>query len=495
MDQHIFLKTNSNLQSVLEFSLDSIMVCDSKGKIVYWNPASEKLFGYTKQEAFGKDLTIIIPNEMHDMHTNGMNRFMATRKGKLIGNTIEVNAKKKDQSIFPVELSLFHWEEGESAFVCGFIRDITTRTNRDHELVDLRSIIDSSPSCVKLVDSVGNLKRMNPVGLYLIGAESLEQVYDACVYDIVHEDDRERFKEFNEMICKGGSGTLIFKIVSLTGTERIMETFARPHEMSNGQIGHLAITNDISERVKADEKLRIKDEELEEARRLSVVGEFAAGIAHEVNNPLAVLKAKTQLLELQIKSLDIDAEDKVKELFKSMEIINETVNHTADLIKNLKTFSTKDTFGTLEFSSLSEIIDVALNISKSRCSYAGIELEIDVDEKIEVECSPVSLSQVILNLILNSIHAIETLDNKWISIKTKTSKKGLQILVTDCGSGIPDDIAGKIMHPFFTTKEPGKGTGIGLSLSRKAVAKMNGHLYYNTNSPNTQFIIEFEKYR
>ena len=495
MDQHIFLKTNSNLQSVLEFSLDSIMVCDSKGKIVYWNPASEKLFGYTKQEAFGKDLTIIIPNEMHDMHTNGMNRFMSTGEAKLIGNTIEVNAKKKDQSIFPVELSLFHWEEGETTYVCGFIRDITTRTNREHELVDLRSIIDSSPSCVKLVDSVGNLKRMNPVGLDLIGAESLEQVYDACVYDIVHEDDRERFMEFNEMICNGGSGTLIFKIVSLDGTERIMETFAKPHEMVNGQFGHLAITNDISERVKADEKLREKDHELEEAQRLSVIGEFAAGIAHEVNNPLAVLKAKTQLLELQIKSLGIEAQDKVKEISKSMEVINETVNHTADLIKNLKTFSSKDKFEKLEFSSVSEIIHVALNISKSRCSYAGIDLKIDVDEKIEVECSPVSLSQVVLNLILNAIHAIENLEEKWVSIETRTSEKGIQILITDSGRGISDDIVGKIMQPFFTTKEPGKGTGIGLSLSAKAVEKMNANLFYNTNAPNTQFIIEFEKYK
>ena len=266
------------------------------------------------------------------------------------------------------------------------------------------------------------------------------------------------------------------------------------------QLDKLAIKNNelelrYREKLEADKVLKEKDAELEEAQRLSVVGEFAAGIAHEVNNPLAILKGKAQLLQLQIQSLNISQKEETEKINESVNVINDTVDHTADLIKNLKTFSSKDKFGTLKFSSLSEIIDVALNISKSRCSYAGIELEIDVDEKIEVECSPVSLSQVILNLILNAIHAIETIENKWISIKTKTSKKGLQILVTDCGSGIPDDIAGKIMHPFFTTKEPGKGTGIGLSLSRKAVAKMNGHLYYNTNSPNTQFIIEFEKYR
>ena len=266
------------------------------------------------------------------------------------------------------------------------------------------------------------------------------------------------------------------------------------------QLDKLAIKNSelelrYREKLEADKILKEKDAELQEAQRLSVVGEFAAGIAHEVNNPLAILKGKAQLLQLQIQSLNISQKEETEKINESVNVINDTVDHTADLIKNLKTFSSKDKFESLEFSSLRTVVDVALNISKSRCSHAGIDVRINMDENIEVECSPVSLSQVILNLILNSIHAIESLEEKWIKIETKILDNSIQILITDSGNGIPADIAGKIMQPFFTTKDPGKGTGLGLSISQKSVVKMNGNLTYNADSTHTQFILEFERYR
>ena len=266
------------------------------------------------------------------------------------------------------------------------------------------------------------------------------------------------------------------------------------------QLDKLAIKNNelelrYREKLEADKVLKEKDAELEEAQRLSDVGEFAAGIAHEVNNPLAILKGKAQLLQLQIQSLNISQKEETEKINESVNVINDTVDHTADLIKNLKIFSSNDKFEALEFSSLRTVIDVALNISKSRCSHAGIDVRINIDENIEVECSLVSLSQVFLNLILNSIHAIESLEEKWIKIETKILENSIQVLITDSGNGIPADIAGKIMQPFFTTKDPGKGTGMGLSISQKAVVKMNGNLTYNSHSTHTQFILEFQHYR
>jgi C4-dicarboxylate-specific signal transduction histidine kinase len=137
---------------------------------------------------------------------------------------------------------------------------------------------------------------------------------------------------------------------------------------------------------------------------------------------------------------------------------------------------------------------MALKISQNRCYNAGIDIIMKVDPNIKLICSSAGLSQVILNLLINSIDALERLDEKWIRIETNVSGKLLKIKFTDSGKGIPDEIIDKITQPFFSTKEPGKGTGLGLSLSLKSVEKMNGNFNYNSNSKNTQFIIEFKSF-
>jgi PAS domain S-box-containing protein len=110
----------------------------------------------------------------------------------------------------------------------------------------LNDLVNQTPSCLKIIDSEGRLIHMNQKGLSLIEAESLESVYLAEVYSIIHPDDQEKFIEFNKNICSGGSGRLIFKIIGLKGTVRCMETYASPIELEDGRVGHIAITNDIT---------------------------------------------------------------------------------------------------------------------------------------------------------------------------------------------------------------------------------------------------------
>lgn len=485
--------TRSRLLSVIENTSDSIVIADQNGKIIFWNNASSKIFGYGMKEALDKDLTLIMPKEMHSLHEAGMHHYLATGEKKLIDQTVSIDAQKKDGSIFPIELSLSAWKEENATFVCGIIRDVSNRKKNEQEILDLRGIIDSSPSCVKLVRRNGELLRMNDVGLYLIEANDFESVNRANVYDIIHEEDRQRYKEFNEFICGGNKGSLIFKIVGLKGTVRIMESFARSHRLISGEITHLAITNEITERVQAEKDLFEKNQKLEEAERLSVIGEFAAGIAHEVNNPLAVIHSKSQLLELQLNQLNLCEEEK-ENILKSISIIKSTTMYTTDLIKNLNTFSSKADFNNLELIRLEEVVQTALKLSQNRCTDAGIDINLDIDKDLKLVCSASGLSQVILNLMINAIDALEQLENKWIRIRTKVVNERLKIIFTDSGSGIPDKITKKIMQPFYSTKEPGKGTGLGLSISLKYVEKMNGLFYYNPHSSNTEFVIEFKTF-
>ena len=486
-----------NQNALLEATHDSIIGANKMGMISFWNKGSEELFGYSKEEAIGQSLTIIIPKEMHDLHEEGMRHHFRTGEKRIIGKkTLELFGKRKDGSSVPIELSLAAVENNEDVAVFAIIRDITDRKNNEKDIIDLSRIINTSPSCVKVLNSTGNLVRINKVGVDLMESPDFESIHMACIYDVVHPEDKEAFVKFNNHICNGGTGSMIYRISTLKGNQRYMESFARTHVLLDGSPGNLSITNDITDRVFNERQLKQKNEELQEAKRLAVVGEFTAGIAHEINNPLAIISAKADLLSLQLEMLNVTANSPVTldNIKDSVEIIKSTVKHSADLIKNLKTLSSKVELDQLEFYNLKEVIDMALNLSSKRCDNEGIEIHIDIESKIKVECNKAGLAQVFLNLITNSIDAIKEMDSKWISVEAKISKNRLKVYFTDSGLGIDKEIVEKITNPFFTTKKQGEGTGLGLSISVKYIDKMKGKFYYNPNSKNTQFIIEFNSF-
>ena len=234
--------------------------------------------------------------------------------------------------------------------------------------------------------------------------------------------------------------------------------------------------------------------DLEEAKRLSVIGEFAAGIAHEINNPLAVIMAKSQLLELQLaqlKNFDKDIKERVDQ---SLSAIKETSFFTAELITNLKLFSSKADFEHLEYAFFEDTLSIALKLVRRRCESAGIKIHLAINPELKIRCNEVALAQVIMNLITNSLDAVSDLEERWIKIDTQIVDGVLKINFTDSGLGIPDEISTKIMQPFFTTKDPGSGTGLGLIICAKSIAKMGGQFYYNRRAANTQFVIEFQAF-
>ncbi len=486
-----------NQNALLEATDDSIIGANKMGLISYWNRGSEQIFGFTKEEAMGQSLTIIMPKEMHDLHEAGMKRHFRTGEKKIIGQTLELYGKRKDGSLIPVELSLATVENNEDVAVFAIIRDITSRKNNEKDIIDLSRIINTSPSCVKVLNSTGHLVRINKVGVDLMESPDFESIHMACIYDVVHPEDKEAFVKFNNHICKGGTGSMIYRISTLKGKEKYMESFARTHVLPDGSPGNLSITNDITNRIYSERELKQKHQELQEAKRLAVVGEFTAGIAHEINNPLAIISAKADLLSLQLEMLNVSANSSVTldNIRDSLETIKSTVKHSADLIKNLKTLSSKVELEQLDYYNLKEVIDMALNLSSKRCQNEGIEIHLDMESKIKVLCNKAGLAQVFINFIINSIDAIKEMNDKWISIRVKCSTKKLKIYFTDSGLGIEKNIAEKIIDPFFTTKKQGEGTGLGLSISSKYIRKMNGKLYYNPDSENTQFIMEFNSFK
>lgn len=234
---------------------------------------------------------------------------------------------------------------------------------------------------------------------------------------------------------------------------------------------------------------RLLDEEkkrVETSARLASFGEMTAGIAHEINNSLAVISASNMKLDRLLQKGDL----RLEVLQKSNNTITKSVNTIVKIIKGMKNLSRDGENDPFEFVELTEIINDAFAIVEKKCESKGIDLRLVNDaENLLVECQQVQISQMIVILVNNAIDAIFDLTERWIQIELAEEGENLRISVIDSGSGISRELAEKIFTPFYTLKSVGKGTGLGLSLARKMSAAHGGDISIDSEAKNTKFDI------
>ena len=223
-----------------------------------------------------------------------------------------------------------------------------------------------------------------------------------------------------------------------------------------------------------------------DSAKMTVLGEMAGGIAHEINTPLAVINTKTSLLMEDVKNNALSPENLIVQLGK----IKTTAERISKIVKGLSLFSRNSAGDQHVEISLSDVIESTLDLCQEKIAFSQTSLEIKIAEDLLVDGKSAELSQVMMNLIGNAIDAVQNLSEKWIKVSVAKAEGKALISVCDSGNGIPVEILDKIMNPFFTTKEVGKGTGLGLSISRGIVTSHGGKLYYDKNSKNTCFVME-----
>lgn len=252
----------------------------------------------------------------------------------------------------------------------------------------------------------------------------------------------------------------------------------------------LSITKLYEDLRERESELRKTQAELVQASKMASLGEMAGGIAHEINNPLAIIRGRSELIERLMRK-DVVERETVKKMIAN---IIKTTDRIATIIRGLKSFAYGG--GDTEFlsSTLGTVVDDTLALCREHFKVRGIELRRnEVSDELRVECQPVQISQVLLNLLNNASDAVEELEEKWVGLHVEESEESVRITVSDSGSGVPKALRSKLMDPFFTTKDIGKGTGLGLSISKGIIDSHNGKLYLDETSKNTCFVIELPK--
>ncbi|MFN9065807.1 MAG: sensor histidine kinase, partial [Bdellovibrionales bacterium] len=216
---------------------------------------------------------------------------------------------------------------------------------------------------------------------------------------------------------------------------------------------------------------------------------MAGNMAHEINNPLAIISGREGLMKMRLKKYP-----ELMNLFDDdLDIISSTVKRNATIINGVRSFARDPSEDPQAESSLLQIIEETISFCQAKLIFNEIQLQLDIEDDHSVFCRASQISQILLNLIQNSMEAIlKSKDDKWIKISLKKNAENkIELSVIDSGS-ISAEIAQVAMRPFFTTKRQGQGTGIGLNISRKLAAANNARLILAAQAPhNTTFKLIF----
>jgi len=339
----------------------------------------------------------------------------------------------------------------------------------------LRALFDSIPTSIYIIDRKYNLVainkdralRQNQLPNVLVGRRCYEGLYDS---ENICPDCKVIESLFN------GNNT--------TRTKRLWQSEGDPEEW---EISTYPIYDDANQVVQAivleqdvTEKRRL-EAAISQSEKLAAVGQLAAGLAHEINNPLTAIIANTQLLQR-----DIDPQDDKREL---VDLIAKAGYRAAQVVRNLLDLARKEQY-VFEPTDVNKTIRNALALLNHEFMARSINLVFEPGENLPtITGSPDHLQGVWLNLLTNAMDALDNNANE-IHVSSTFNGNEIRVIVSDNGKGIPPDRLNRIFEPFFTTKAPGRGTGLGLSLCHRVIKQHGGHILVDSQiNVGTKFTV------
>ncbi|MFC4323406.1 PAS domain S-box protein [Litchfieldia salsa] len=454
-------KSEMKFRSVVESASEGIIITDEELKILSWNKGAEAIFGYTSEEAIGENLALAVSKEFLKKYPKLSKQFVSKPYESYVGKAFELKGCTKSGEETPLEVSLNYWQTGDKKYISAIIRDISDRKKAEHALQKseekYRRLIENLPEAMIII----NEKRLmfaNKKVVELFGTNTKEELYRHSIFDIIDPDYHFVIDEIKGAICeKYVVENMEVRFVTPSGGILDVQVNAVP-TIYEGEKAAQIILRDITE-------LKRSKELLLNAEKLSAAGELAAGIAHEIRNPLTSIKGFIQLANTS----DLNQERYFPIILTEIERINSIISELLLLAKPKKT----------EFKKMSfraSVLDM-LKLYSPQAILHNIELieQIEVDDS-EIIGHESKLKQVFINLFKNALEAMP--NGGALIIQLKGNHKSLTLTIKDNGQGIPAKVLPKLGQPFFTTKE--KGTGLGLATCFSIIENHKGTMVINS---------------
>jgi len=466
------------LLSAVDQAADAIEVTDRAARVIYVNRAWQRIFGYSSADALGRYASELIREKARPAHESAFYRFTETRvtAGEPWLGVLTSSTRAGAPHLNEVTVSPF--EAGEAAFRGNFVvrRDVAHRAERDAALLsahtEFRGVLAAIPDGVTVLRA-GLVYYANPAFLKIIGGDNAGVVGLPFV-DLVVESDREAFQ------TRDASDPVVVRMRSEEWGSRLVEVSAAGSISFEGKPAVILIARDITER-------RLAEEQLARAERLAALGELAAGVAHELNNPMAYVVLNLELLRAHFERRgDLSMRDPVNEALDG-------VRRMREIAIELRAFSRPDGPGAPEAVDVKRAIGSALNIAQNQLRHRA-QVRRELEEGLSVTAREGQLVQVLVNLLVNAAQAIPDGDgtNHGIVVRSRATPNGrVEISVSDTGPGIPAEILPHLFHPFATTKARGQGSGLGLAISRRIVERFKGEIRA-ANLPDRGAVVTFD---
>ncbi len=544
-------RSEEDYRNIIGSMQDGYFENDLAGNFTFVNDALCRVLGYSREELLGKNNRLYTDKETAKKIYQTFNKIYRTGE-PIKGFEEEYIRKDGIMGFAELTVSLIRNAEGKPIGFRGIARNITERKQAEEALINSEAklrkernfsqlLLDTSPALIAAIGFDGKTLMMNKALLDTVEYTAEEIKGTDYLTTFVPEEDRGMLSYvFQKIIQKRMTTVNENRIISKSGKTYLVEwhggTVSHEAEGSGFFVG---VGIDITERKRADDALKKnreelikKNQELEESRKnvqltlerlgaayeelkttqakilqqekMASIGQLAAGVAHEINNPMAFIASNLGTLDKYIRRLkdfiraqaeaikSIKATEAIEKLEKkrkelkldyTIDDIDLLVKESRDgservqkIVRELNRFSRVDD-AEYKDTNINECMESSINIVGNELQHKAT-LHKDYGNLPPTKCYPQKLNQVFINLLINAIQAIE----KKGKIKIKTWEKDglIWVTVSDTGCGIPRENQSKIFEPFFTTKEVGKGTGLGLSISYEIMQRHKGEISFES---------------
>lgn len=492
----------TTLGRIVEDSNNEIYLFDAEThRFTQVNRGARENLGYTMMELEQLTPVDLEPENSESKFRPKIDRLLSGNEEWLEFDTVH---KRKNGSIYPVDVRLQLAELDDTQLFFALIKDATARRQADAVRQRMTTALDQAADAVLITDLDGEIVYVNPAFERICGYGSDEVMGQrpSLLKSGVHDD---AFYESLWATLKAGevwSGT--FTNRRKDGTLYEEDGTISPIRDDAGTItGYVAVKRDVTQQ-------RALEEQMRSSQKLESIGQLAAGIAHEINTPTQYVGDNTRFLKeafedllVPIESLsgmlenkeapmpdkqaletlrkameEADVEYLTEEIPRAVDQSLDGIRRVTEIVRAMKDFSHPG--GEKTGVDLNRAIDSTLTVARNEWKYVA-ELELDLDPKLgTVPCIPGDFNQVILNMVVNAGHAItdrlgpDSAEKGQIAVRTRRDEEWAEVRISDSGAGIPEENLAKIFDPFFTTKEVGKGTGQGLSISHNIIVKKHG---------------------
>ena len=467
-------RSEARYRAVVESARDAIVTVDCEGRIVGWSRSAVDLFGFAEHEIIGQPVTRLMPASYRESHAAGLGHLALAGDSATIGQIRRVVGQHRDGSEFPIELSLANWSTSDGWFVTAMIRNMSEREKAEASLQLQSAALNAAANAILITDREGTIEWINPAFTALTGYTS---------DDAIGRNPRELMKSgaHDEAFYLKMWRTLIAGDVwqgLVTNRRKDGTLYVETQTITPVRSVDRTITHFIGVKRDLTEEQRLRAQFLQ-SQKMEVVGQLAGGVAHDFNNLLNIINGRCELALLGL-APDAPLRSEFGEILDAGE-------RAARLTSQLLTFSRKQVVRPVVFS----VSELVANDAQMLRRLIGADISLVITPPAapaldHIRADRTQIEQVLLNLVVNARSAMPNGGQLTIGIATVALDTAfalnhsaiapgpyVRLSVADTGVGMTDEVLTRAFEPFFTTREHGLGTGLGLATVH-AVVMQNG---------------------